>query len=102
MPRLYSRLTLLLSALAPLAIGVGATAPAHADAPAPQIKVAYNDLDLQSIDGQKRLSRRVWVAAREVCSANDFDYFLSNRCRRIAVDGARRQLAAAGVETALR
>lgn len=44
-----------------------AAAPAHAEPQYTSVNVSYNDLNLASGIGQKRLARRVDSAARKVC-----------------------------------
>jgi UrcA family protein len=89
--------------VASLSASLAAVAPVHADAPVPQLRISYADLDLNSSDGQKQLSRRVHGAASEVCEnlLNDPARFQYNSCRKQALNGARKQLADAGITAAI-
>jgi UrcA family protein len=54
---------------------VGAFGTTHAATPgaAPAIKVAYSDLNLESVSGTQALYARIVSAARDVCSAREVD-----------------------------
>ena len=54
---------------------MGAIATTHAATPAnpPAIKVAYGDLNLESVPGTQALYARIVSAAREVCGSREVD-----------------------------
>ena|SRR5215831_15293590 len=54
---------------------VGTAATTHAATPAnpPAVKVAYGDLNLESLPGTEALYARIVSAAREVCGSRDVD-----------------------------
>lgn len=62
------------------------------------IAVSVADLDLASTDGQRTLDRRLWRAARDVCSFTRLrdlaEYRAEGRCRDVAMARATNQLQA--------
>lgn len=91
-------LVLIGSLLADVA-AMAVVAPAHADIP--QMRVHYNDLDLQSVQGQKTLARRVNDAADLVCQPVDNPSHIEfQRCRTQIRDDARAQLAKSQIAVA--
>lgn len=86
-----------------------ALSPVHADLGAPRTQeVRYDDLDLSKPAGQARLERRIALAARIVCGAEDSRSHTSRmavaECRTGAIADARRAMVevVAGRESAVR
>jgi UrcA family protein len=74
-------------------------APANANVPTDvmQTRVAYGDLNLNSVDGQKTLARRIQHAATQVCGPDEAsNRFQVAACRAKAVDGATAEARKAG------
>ena len=75
-------------------------APANANVPSNvvQTRVAYGDLNLNSVEGQKQLAARIQHAATQVCGTDDAaDRFEYASCRAKAVKSAYEDAHKAGV-----
>jgi UrcA family protein len=73
--------------------------PALAQMEAQSQTVSVGDLDLSSESGQARLQRRIGQAASSVCGQTSRDLSFKNAfdtCRKAAIEGSRRQVAALG------
>jgi UrcA family protein len=62
------------------------------------IVVSIADLDLSSVQDQRRLDDRLWRAARDICTMTRLrdlnEHRLEGRCRETALNRARSQRAA--------
>lgn len=67
--------------------------------------VRYQDLDLSSLDGRKKLEFRIRHAARAVCEIEDLRNLPmiseNARCYEKAISSARQQLAVRGIDVRL-
>jgi UrcA family protein len=95
-----------LAFIAALAIGSSASAqgPAFGGNEKASVKIRYNDADIHSADGARRLALRIRVAADRVCGGGEVVAYSADslkECRRGAIDRALSSLQAPMVAEAL-